>query len=368
MEKKKILFLSCTLCIGGIETALINLLNNIDYNKYDVTLLLEKKEGELLDKVNKNVKLYNYNICTSRNVIYRKIINFIKRLKFILTSYKKYDFSVCYATYSKPCSLLCLKSSNNTAIYIHGDYVQEFNDSKMAISFFENQDIYSFKNIIFVSNESRDNLVNLMPEIKSKSIVINNFINYKEIIKLSEKNIKEEKPKNKTLLLYVGRLDENVKRTSKMIDVTEYLINNNINVEFWILGDGNDYNLYKKIITERHLENSVKLLGKKLNPYPYIKLCDYLIITSDHEGFPVTFLEAICLNKNIISTIAVSDDEIDLNVYGNIVSKDIDTMKSQVYDIVKNGKNNKVNVDFDKINNSRMKKIEKIFEGDFHEV
>ena len=72
--------MSYSLCFGGIEKALIELLNRLDYSKYDVTLLLEKKEGEFLTKLNPNVKLYNYNICNSKNVIYRKIRNCLKKL------------------------------------------------------------------------------------------------------------------------------------------------------------------------------------------------------------------------------------------------------------------------------------------------
>lgn len=354
--------------MGGIEKALIELLNNINYNKYDVTLLLEKKEGELLNKINKNVKIYNYNICNSKNVLYRKVINGMKRLKFILFNYKKYDFSCCYATYSKPCSLLSLIASNNNAIYIHGDYVEEFNDENKTIQFFEKQNIYNFKNIIFVSNESKNNLIEIMPKIKYKSYVLNNFINYKQIIELSKENINEEKPKDKKLLLYVGRLDEKVKKTSKMIETVEYLIKKNIKVEFWIVGDGNDYSLYKSLIEERNLQNNVKLLGMKKNPYPYINLCDYIVITSDHEGFPVTFLEAMALNKKIISTISVSDDEIELSNYGSIISKDIDDMKKQVLEILKDNNIINKNIDFQKINENRISKLEALIEGDINEI
>ena len=63
--KKKILFTCFSLRVGGITSALINLLNNIDYQKYDVTLLLQVREGEFLKNLNPNVKLEDYN-CRSR--------------------------------------------------------------------------------------------------------------------------------------------------------------------------------------------------------------------------------------------------------------------------------------------------------------
>jgi glycosyltransferase involved in cell wall biosynthesis len=348
---------------GGIETSLIELLNKINYEKYDVTLFLEEKKGELLSKINQNVKIYNYNLSNSKHVIIRKIKNGFNRLKFLLFNKNKYDFSICYATYSKPCSMLSLKASKNTAIYIHGDYVVEFNDRIRTINFFENQDIYSFKNIIFVSNESKDNLINIMPRIKDKSVVINNFINYDRVLSLSNEEIKESKP-NKKLLLYVGRLDEEVKKISRMINAVEYLKKNNIDVEFWIVGDGKDYKYYKDKIKQKNLEENIKMLGLKENPYPYIKLCDYLVITSDHEGFPVTFLEALVLNKKIISTISVSDEEVNIKDYGYIISKNQNKLNKELLEILsKNNKKNK-KINFNKIEKDRIKKLEKMIEGD----
>lgn len=368
MKKKKIIFLSYSLCIGGIEKALITLLNKLDYSKYDVTLLLEKKEGELLPKLNKNVKIYNYDTCNSKHILYRKIRNGLKRLKYLILNYMKYDFACCYATYSKPCSMLSLKSSKNTALYIHGDYTNEFNDANEVINFFEKQDIYNFKKVIFVSNESKDNLIKIMPKIKDRSIVINNFIDEKEIVKLSNEKIDVKKKKDRKLLVYVGRLDEKVKQISKMIEVVEYLLDNNLNVDLWIVGDGPSYEYYKKIIDNKNLQDNIKLLGSKLNPYPYIKLCDYLVITSLHEGFPVTFLEALALNKKIISTISVSDDEINLKDYGYIVAHNVNEMKEEVLNIIKNDNKKFKNINFDNMYSDRMKKIESLIEGDNNEI
>ena len=56
----------------------------------------------------------------------------------------------------------------------------------------------------------------------------------------------------------------------------------------------------------------VKFLGQKANPYPYMKEADAVVITSDYEGFPVTYLEAIILQKPLFTTIDVSDDEINI--------------------------------------------------------
>ena len=53
------------------------------------------------------------------------------------------------------------------------------------------------------------------------------------------------------------------------------------------------------------LEDNIKFLGKKKNPYPYYKLADAVVLSSDYEGYPVVFLESYILNKPIITKIIV---------------------------------------------------------------
>ena len=108
-------------------------------------------------------------------------------------------------------------------------------------------------------------------------------------------------------------------------------------------------------------KNNVKFLGRKLNPYPYMLLADYIILTSDYEGFPVTYLEAITLNKQIITTIDVSDESIDIGKdYAHIISKEEKEMVKQVEKILTKSKKQK-QIDLIDIQNKRIKKLEKIF-------
>ena len=67
--KKKLLFTAYSLDIGGIESALVNLLNYIDYDKYEVCLVLEKMSGDLLKKVNKNVQISEFRVSNNKNII-----------------------------------------------------------------------------------------------------------------------------------------------------------------------------------------------------------------------------------------------------------------------------------------------------------
>ena len=91
---KKLLFSAVSLDIGGIENALVNLLNYLARtDKYEITLFLEKKEGIFLDKIDKKIQICVYCPNDSKVIILRKGINFIKQTIFKLKYKHKYDFS-----------------------------------------------------------------------------------------------------------------------------------------------------------------------------------------------------------------------------------------------------------------------------------
>lgn len=363
--KKKLLFCSYDLNIGGIETALINLLNNIDYDKYCVTLVLENKGGKLFDKLNKNVKVVEYKPCDYKNILLRKLINLLKQVKWAIFNFKKFDFSCCYATYSLSSNLISRISSNNNVLYVHSNYLNLFGNKDDVKKFFDLRRINDFRKVIFVSNESKNDLCNVYPNIKDKSLVINNLVDQTRILKLSTDEISIKKPIAKTVFIYVGRIEEKAKRLTRMINVFNNIKKSNNNVQLWMIGDGEDMDLIKRKIDNLKLNNDVLLLGMKLNPYPYIKMADYVFLTSEYEGFPVIYNEAIVLNKKIITTIDVTDDYINIpNNFGYIVSKNEKKMTSEILDILNNDKLSLKKIDFNDINKKKIKLLEKIFEGE----
>ena len=121
-KKKDLLFADKSMITGGIEKAQLNLLNNIDYKKYNVTVILEEKTGELLNKINPDIRVRELKVSNNKNIVIRKIINYTGKLIYKIFNYKNYDFSCCYATYSYSSSKIALLSSNNTMFYVHNDY------------------------------------------------------------------------------------------------------------------------------------------------------------------------------------------------------------------------------------------------------
>ncbi len=358
-KKKKLLFTAYSLNVGGIEIALINLVNRINLDKYQVEILLEKKEGIFLDKVKEEITVKEYKVYDNRNIMIRKFLNLTKRLLFTLINYHTYDFSCCYATYSLSGSKLAKIASKNNAFYVHNNYKDLYKDEKKEKEFFDNRGIENFGHIIFVSNEYQKEFLRLYPNLKNKVLVLNNFIDTKSILEKSKEEVKEKKPKDKKLFVFVGRLDDDAKKVGRAILLAKEIKE----MELWLVGDGPDREKYEELVKKERVVSRVKFLGKQKNPYPYMKMADYVLMTSDYEGFPVIYLEAITLQKPLITTIDVSDDKLNIGKdYATIISKDQKEMTKQVKEILtKSSKTKKI--DIEKLQATRMDDFEKLFDG-----
>lgn len=355
-KKKELLFADVNLDIGGIEKAQVILLDNINYDKYNVTLVLEEKKGRFLKDLNENVTLREVRVSTNNFVLLRKAINYLRKIFFSIYNYQNYDFSCCYTTYSYSSNKLVKIASSNTCLYVHNNYGDIYGEEEFR-EFFDSRQVEKFKHIIFVSNESANSFIKFYPNLKEKVEVFNNFIDTKKIQESSLEKITIQHPKDKKLLLFVGRLDEGQKRLSRAINLMK-----EIDCELWIVGSGPDENMYQDMVKELGLTDKILFLGPKSNPYPYMKEADYLLLTSEYEGFPVVYLEAIALKKIYITTIDVSDDNINFGKdYAHIISKDEKVMIKEVKKILKGNKKFK-DIDIDKIQNLRIKKLEKIFD------
>lgn len=341
--KKKILFTNYSFNQGGVEKSFITLLKNIDYDSYDVTVMVLSNEGVYKEEVPTNVKIIEYKD------------NIFNYLLLLIKSYYMFDVGMCYEPKSLTCSKLVHILSPNTILYIHNNYRYLYGDDIEKIrKFFDARKINKYNKIIFVSNESKKDLSRIYPSIKKKSLVINSLVDEDDILVKSNEKIALRKSK-RPLFVFVGRLDEKNKKISRLINVVKDLDN----VDLWIIGDGKDSYMYEKLIYKC---KSIKLLGNIDNPYPYIKKANYIVLTSDYEAFPVIYNEAIVLNKKIITTVDVSDDVIRIpSNFGYIVSKDEVKMAKEITKILATDNMECKKLDFKKINEKRIKKLENIF-------
>lgn len=350
---KKILFTSYSLGMGGIEKSLVNLLDSFDYNNYKVYLILQDKEK--FYNINKDVNVSYHFISTNKNKIIRKIINRIKIIFKCIKNYNKYDMSICYSTYDIPSSIISRYASKKSILWVHSDYYFAYNkDISKFKSFFNSVKVKKFNKIVFVSEEARNNFINIYPYLVDKTLVINNLINYKEINVKCKQSVKIIKETN--TLCFVGRLDEDSKNLSVLFKALKILKQEKFKIKIWVIGDGKDMLKYKEMVNKYDIEDYVLFLGRQENPYPYIKLSDGIILTSRYEGFPVIYLEALTLKKGILSTIDVNSGNLHIKDYSIIMENNEKSISENIKDYF-NKTNFNYNFNIAKYNEENINKI-----------
>ena len=338
---KKILFSAYSLDVGGIETALVTLLKHL-VNYYEITLILEEKKGIFLDELPKEIKIITYAPCKLKFSIIRKAINFIKQTIFKMKYNNKFDFSADFATYSLPASFVARTASKNNAIWIHNNYMDFYeNDISQYRNFFKSLRIQDFRKIVFVSDFDRKIFIAQFPELIKNTLVCNNLIDYEKIQKLSNEKIKREElnliqKDNNPIFINVGRHDEKQKKISRIINATEKLNKQGYKFKVLLIGKGPNTEDYKKTIKEKNLDNII-MLGAKKNPYPYFKLSDCFILSSEFEGYPVVFVESQIMGVPIVTT-NVSDSKKDIDgKYGMVVDNSEDGVYIGMKEFLDNG-------------------------------
>ena len=355
---KKILFSAYSMDVGGIETALITLLKNIK-DKYDITLVLEKKQGIFLNDVPENIKIITYKPSTFKIVSIRKAINFIKQRLFKLKYKNKFDFSASYATYSYSSSFVARTASKNSALWVHNDYLNFYNgDVNKYKKFFEKAKVENFKKIVFVSENDKNIFIKYYESQKEKCIKCNNLIDYNKIIQKSkEPALGFEERKNIVTFINLGRHKEHQKKLSRIINATKRLNKEGYIFRVVFVGDGEDGEIYKKQAEEI---NNIEFLGAKKNPYPYLAKSDCLLMSSDYEGYPVVFIESMILGKIIITT-DVSDSNKDVKgKFGIVVEKSEEGIYTGMKEYLDKGFNMQ-KFDAKKYNEEILEKLEEVF-------
>lgn len=358
---KKLLFAAYSLDLGGIEKALVTLVNKLQEKEYEITIVLEKKQGIFLEELNKNIQIIEYRPSENKNKLKRKITNLFKRIKFIKEYKNKFDFSACFATYSNVAAFVARTASKNSALWGHADYTTLYqNNIKEVKQFFQEKKYQKFKHIIFVSQEGKNAFIKIFPKMEERTIVCNNLIEYKKIKELAEESVDWKKDKNKVTFVNVGRHEERQKKLTRLIRVAKKLKENKQQFQILLIGDGPEHEMYKQMVKNEKLEDVIFFLGKKVNPYPYFKLADCMILTSEYEGYPVVFLESFILNKPIITT-KVSDYKEVENQYGIVTEKNEKSIYEAMNTFIEKGFTMQTKFDANQYNEEIIKKLEQIF-------
>lgn len=160
--------------------------------------------------------------------------------------------------------------------------------------------------IIFVSRDAKDRFKEIFKFEDYKLEVVYNLIDCDEIKKLANSKIIE---KNKFTICMVGRLNQQ-KRYDRAIEAVGMLKADHYDFELWILGSGELETDLRKKVQERKLTSVVSFKGFIKPVYPYLKVADLLLNTSESEGYPLTICEALCLGRPVVATNITGANEI----------------------------------------------------------
>lgn len=346
---KNVLIVSHCMEIGGAERALLGLLDSFDYSEYKVDLFLLRHTGDLMKYIPESVTLLpesksysslavplaevlkkgTFGVAAGRFKGKKKAEKFVadhglKNGECVYIEYshkytvrympmiseKEYDLVISFLT---PHYFAAEKTRAKKKIaWIHTDYSFVDIDVNSELKMWS-----AYDSLVAVSESARKAFLIKFPTLADRTTVIENIHPAGFIKKQAEEfSVTDEMPDNGFIkFLSVGRFCDaknfdNVPEICSMLD----------NVKWYIVGYGADEGLIKRKIEEFGMRDRVILLGKKTNPYPYFKACDFYIQPSRYEGNAVTVNEALILGKLVaITNYATAQSQINNGTDGIIV-------------------------------------------------
>ena len=323
---KTIMISSGDLTMGGLQKILVEYLKLIDKNKYRIVLLIANDYGKknlFLEEIPKNVEIQfvrPYNLVSKIAELSkkRKILN-----RVLLKGYRHKSKRVFKSIFLEKLSKLGkinliidfdggLKSvldnlkAEKKIIWIHSSIRKHKQDNKSKISRY-GEELKKYDKIIAICQEMKEEIKELYPSLSHKIEYIYNPLDCNNIIEQGNENIEKMTSYEKELIesdyfLAISRLDAVQKDFETLIEGYLILKNKGIKERLYIIGEGDGRVKIEKMIEEKNLTKDVILLGQKQNPYVWIKHSKLFIHSSRYEGLPTVLLEALMMDKFIVSS------------------------------------------------------------------
>lgn len=331
---KDVLIASFDMEIGGVERSLISMLDSFDYDNNNVDLMLYSHTGDFMNLINKKANLLSENkkYSTFRKsigqifkegqltlgitrLLARQNCNKVSKklglnessyvqmqlmwkyaIKFLPKLSKNYDIAISYLW---PHYFVAEKVNAKVKVaWIHTDYSKLETDIDIDLEMWNKYDY-----IFAVSEECKNSFLSKYPSLLNKLKVLENITAVDFINKMANEKISDFNSENDNFnLLSVARFSP-AKGIDNAVKALKLLHDRGLtNIKWNVVGYGGDEDNIKKLIKDNNLENSFILLGKKTNPYPYMKQCDLYVQPSRYEGKAVTVTEAQILNKPVLIT------------------------------------------------------------------
>lgn len=342
---KKVLFMAKAFGGGGAEVAMLELINKMPEEEYDITLALLDDDLEYFGRLNRKVKIVQIrfkNSFASKMVsMYSVPAKILKKLAInkIVPYYdllfdsventfdEVYDLALDFYGYGYFLTGFMAEKikAKRKATWLHDEDLQWWFKSVEKYA-------YKYDKIFAVSEAVKTSFCRLYPKLKDKAEVFYNVIDTDLIIKKANLPCKD-KLDGKFKILTVGRL-HNQKGYDVAIESAKILKERGIEFKWYAIGEGKEKEKLRKLIYKYGIEKFFILMGRKDNPYTYMKQCDLYVQPSRHEGYVITLVEARALCLPIItSDIPSAREQIQDGVNGYIVSLDAEKFADKIQQV-----------------------------------
>lgn len=323
---KRILFFHPDLRGGGAEKVLVDLLNKLDTNKYDITLFTIFQEGVNRNNLHSQIRQQWFFSKVFRG--YSVIQRFIpERWLYRLFIREKYDVVIAYLEGVATRIISgCTDKNAKKIAWVHTkiddigiDHVHNGKASMRAC-------YLTFDRIICVSELGKKTMLRYLDMPEEKLQVIHNALDVQSVLEKSKAPIPDAFEPNIVNLVSVGRLNPQ-KGFDRLLEVCRKLKEEGFSFCLRLIGTGEEEAKFKEFIEKNNLKNFIQLIGFQSNPYPWVKNSDVFVCSSRVEGFSTAVSEAIILEVPVITTDCSGMDEILENgKYGEIVANDTESL------------------------------------------
>lgn len=339
----KVLFLIPNLAGGGAERVLVNLVNNMDSNQFDITVQTLFDVGNNKQYLNSNIK-YKYIFKNS----FRGNIHFLKSFtpKYLARKFIKEEYDIAISYLEGPTTRIVSGIQNSATKKVNWVHVEltKRQLTKSYRNFKEFVNCYKeYDSTVFVSTTAKD-AFERATGVNNNHIVKYNTVEAEQIKDQSNEKIQDvQYDVGKQNLITVGRLTGQ-KGYDRLLPIFNDLVSENKELHLYILGEGTLEKNINNYIKDNNLEKNVTMLGYRDNPYKYVKQADLFVCSSYAEGFSTAVTESLLVGTPVITTRVSGMEEMlgSNNEYGLIV----DNEEEALYEGLKTILNDKKILDY----------------------
>lgn len=353
--KKKVIFITQALWLGGIETALVNLLNHLDYDRFEVTCLItedyQAMAGQITEKCRllvadrghtvsfaesyRHARLYGLtekpqNASPTRTLAWRGIRLLCRGPEMRLyAAYireqlagEHFDTCVIYSDRMAEIAVRAVNADRFLMFYHNADIGKAYHD------------VYGYRRsekIIAVSQAQCEKLKRLRPAFANKMIAIPNYVDVASVLRRAGQPAEQPLfPQEGIHLVSCGRLAH-----QKGFDIAAEVCANLVSkgysdLHWYILGVGPLKARLEELAKEYGIQEHFHLIGSRNNPFPYMTEADLYVQPSRTEGYSLSILEARVLACPTVATYGAAGEQLEDGINGTLCDADAESLTKAI--------------------------------------